>query len=662
MPEVYLFEKSLLARMQETADVFGAGQTTVSASGIKNEWGNYAATVVAPFGWQAVWRIPRDLCEQMSISYPALVKGTVTCVDWDALTAMFCIDKTQNKNVLLVEEQNPSLVDLWPLKQNEDPDAFLTANCLDKMRFFYQHLWMPWDNDDDCDDWVEKHLESRIRFYDDLKMNAMSKRLHSHILALLDEAKYLQSKLERLESDPECLAKVEVLEEDNPGVSLPSIVAVRMEIYRRICSIKDDIDVLEIPVLRPLYERKSFPKKTGAAGKVINNAKMLKVVTREGTVKEQMEYFEALKELVNQMPVQGYDSLQTALESCKSSGQIVLPTGQHPINFLDYLDQGSLVAFSSIRFVENDLNQLPELEKYISTVSSRHDDSILIRIDGDYCFENILLNCANVAVGVMIRGGNVTFKNCCIIGDSQSSTKRGIVIFAGCNVRFESCVIKDFPVGICCSPNCTINLFDSIVCNCHNGIEALEDCKINFHQSGIFNCFYYGITLKTTDYRCFHKNEVLRSCNDYSGLERPEFDFEGSCRFENNKKANFVVSKVDELNTFGEYLSDISCEGFLFTTKHNEEADSSSQETPKKSEESDHEQIGKTECDEAHSSRTAQRTEPQQNEESACEQNKKMESSEVNYVYPSNIEIDRALREMINDREQRKTLPGCNPQ
>lgn len=62
---------------------------------------------------------------------------------------------------------------------------------------------MPWDYECDNDyDWPEKHLESRIQFYYDLKKE-IRPTLVSHIRKLLTEADYLHQQKENLETDLE---------------------------------------------------------------------------------------------------------------------------------------------------------------------------------------------------------------------------------------------------------------------------------------------------------------------------------------------------------------------------------------------------------------------------------------------------------------------------
>lgn len=45
------------------------------------------------------------------------------------------------------------LLELYPLR--DGPREERIAVALDHCRFFHEHLWWPWDeNDDECEDWV----------------------------------------------------------------------------------------------------------------------------------------------------------------------------------------------------------------------------------------------------------------------------------------------------------------------------------------------------------------------------------------------------------------------------------------------------------------------------------------------------------------------------
>lgn len=60
---------------------------------------------------------------------------------------------------------------------------------------------MPWDNDNDEEnDWADKHLRSRIQFNFDV-MKSIDRSLAAHIRALLQEARDIQERREYLETD-----------------------------------------------------------------------------------------------------------------------------------------------------------------------------------------------------------------------------------------------------------------------------------------------------------------------------------------------------------------------------------------------------------------------------------------------------------------------------
>lgn len=96
------------------------------------------------------------------------------------------------------------MTEIWPTikQENTELNVERTAEIIDRLRFFYNNVWMPWGKDNDEDlDWAEKHLESRIRFFYDLKRKDMKKSLAAHVRSLLVEARYIQKRRELLELD-----------------------------------------------------------------------------------------------------------------------------------------------------------------------------------------------------------------------------------------------------------------------------------------------------------------------------------------------------------------------------------------------------------------------------------------------------------------------------
>lgn len=189
----------------ELKSIFNSPNHVVPPSEVRNEWANFLEVAMEPAGWQAIWQIGRSLCDTLNLRYPTEVMGTVEQVFLKEQTAMFLIEAVQD-DIELPEKFEVPLDELWPLKSQENQALCIemTAKALDQYRFFYNHLWMPWDQDsEDGVDWASKHLESRMKLHLALITNKMNPALVSYVRHLLTEARYIQSKKEELEAELE---------------------------------------------------------------------------------------------------------------------------------------------------------------------------------------------------------------------------------------------------------------------------------------------------------------------------------------------------------------------------------------------------------------------------------------------------------------------------
>lgn len=204
--KIFRFDKSLLTRLQECTDVLQVDDRPVPASRVRREWAYFVELQIEPTGWQAFWRIPRVICESFRIAYPTIVFGTVELVVFKELRAHFIVTGVPDVDVQLPERHEVALVDLLPVRQQENDALNIerTADCLDQLRYFYQHVWRPWDVDSDDDhDWSSRYAESRIRFHQDLiaRDNRISAAMAAKIQRLLVEAQDLQQRRQYVELD-----------------------------------------------------------------------------------------------------------------------------------------------------------------------------------------------------------------------------------------------------------------------------------------------------------------------------------------------------------------------------------------------------------------------------------------------------------------------------
>lgn len=87
-------------------------------------------------GWQALWKIPRAVCEELRIKYPTIVGGTVANVYFKELRAEFVVSAVQDDDIHIPESNVVALDDLWPTREQENPELNVerTADCIDQLR------------------------------------------------------------------------------------------------------------------------------------------------------------------------------------------------------------------------------------------------------------------------------------------------------------------------------------------------------------------------------------------------------------------------------------------------------------------------------------------------------------------------------------------------
>jgi len=247
---IYVFEKNYDTRLEDYRNVLSFPTKIVPASQIRAEWSCDVELVIEPVGWQAFWNIPRSTCEDLNISYPTIVFVEVLGVSHSTLTAMVKIIAVQDDLSLPAKHKVP-LIQLYVSVKQKNPslDIAGTANCVDELRFFYNYLWMPWDDDDDDDkDWVEQHLESRLKLYFDMREN-INKETRDIMLSLISEGKEIRSKIVNLEySLPD--DELEDMHEDAAEET-----CMLMQLHFRLQQIKAEMDLMENPSMRNFLEK-----------------------------------------------------------------------------------------------------------------------------------------------------------------------------------------------------------------------------------------------------------------------------------------------------------------------------------------------------------------------------------------------------------------------
>jgi hypothetical protein len=162
---IYTFEKSFLQRLND----FNLILELEDETHVKVSWIDFLESSCEPAGYSAIWKISKASCEGLNIKYPSEVYGVVTETSFDELTASFRVESVMDENIRLPETCEVPLEDLYPTVEQENNalNVDLTADCLDRYRFFFHKVYMPWDDQDK--NFVSKLLMPRMKLIFDLK-------------------------------------------------------------------------------------------------------------------------------------------------------------------------------------------------------------------------------------------------------------------------------------------------------------------------------------------------------------------------------------------------------------------------------------------------------------------------------------------------------------
>lgn len=405
MDQILTFDKSYQQRFQEYMDVL-SGYEILAANQVKKEWGFYLEMVIDPNGWQAVWKIPRITCEKYKILYPTIVLVYVDNIDFRDLSAFVKILAVQD-DIHLTESHIVPLTQLWPTKYQDDTVGLnlqATGNGIDMLHFFYNHLWRPWDIDDDENiDWLSKHLEIRLRLYYDIKMGAIPRGTAEHLRSLLTEAKSLQNKREQLEEDLSDQEDIDIDYSPNDNkANVNESVQTLMNLHIRMTQIKSEVEILENPVLRAVLLRQ---KETEVGESQQDEIQQKWLIFKSGSSVD--EYISFLSDVKDVYPPEttfkSSTTLQNALENAMPKDSIIIFPGQHNVRSVCGLEEGG-----TIKSLEKN-NTRTEL------ISS--NENIMLDFSGEnVLLENLTINSNLSQCGILVRKGHVKLQNCSLIG------------------------------------------------------------------------------------------------------------------------------------------------------------------------------------------------------------------------------------------------------
>lgn len=472
-PDIIKFEKSFQQRLSEYVDILGA-RDHLPASGIQNEWYYYIENVLEPAGWQAIWKVSRQKCEEFKIQFPTLVVVMVRNVIFEELQAVVDIVAVQD-DISLPEQHEVPLTCLYPTKKQENQilDFHGTADCLDQLRFFYNHLWRPWDCDDENQDWLFTHLEARLQLYYDMQSGVVLHETGQRIRLLLQEAREIELNIQAAQE-----------EDDADEVDENSALAM-MELQMRREEIKREIEILENPLMRNIIVKKKY-EVVEAKRQKREHSKEVCFVWLGGTIDEFINTLTKARSFIQpEAYIKTCPLLQEALDQAIGGDTVILCPGIHDVSSTGGLEEGG--------------NIMGFLEPSATNIVARDAGNVLLDWSSDVTLENLTINAHSVQIALSVRNGIVRLRNCQVLGSSTNGT--GILVLKGGRLEAQSCKFAHFGIGLVLDHAAHVSLEDCTITSCNTGIKVCEDASIMLQKCSVSGCSEYGIKIEIAQQR-----------------------------------------------------------------------------------------------------------------------------------------------------------------
>ncbi|KAJ8950508.1 hypothetical protein NQ318_015252 [Aromia moschata] len=524
MDQIITFDKSLQQRLQEFRDIF-SGYELLPASGVSNVWTFYLELTVDPNGWQAVWKIPRLTCEHLNIPFPSVVLVLVLDVNYSEHLATVRILAVQD-DISIPEKHFVQLTQLWPTKEQDKTIALNLHTTSGSLRYvtFLLHTH------DENSDWKNKHLESRLRLYFDLKNGIIPRATAEHVHSLLTEARRLQSRKVFIEAE---LNEDDDADFDNGNTNNKKVEAL-MEIHLRLLEIKREIEIMENPLLRNVVIKKQAELISARS----NKKQQIWLIFDEGNVDDHITFLREVKNSYPSQPIIFFPSLASKLESSNSKDIFILNESQHVIRTTGALEKGGVLKGIGLR-------------KNI-ILTSRIDDVMLDFTGETVLIENVTIDARHAQCAILVRSGVGVLKNCKIIGNGASSTHQGIIVLAGATVEIVDCEITGFCTSIVGNSGSTISLKNTEIHNVNFGIKIYEKCHLDVNKLSIHDSREYGIVVETEN----NSNVDNRKVGNFEILQIvPEVKTESISGI-NNTKGDVIINSKCKIKPVEDLFSD----------------------------------------------------------------------------------------------------------
>ncbi|CAN7992237.1 unnamed protein product, partial [Ixodes hexagonus] len=385
------------------------------SSGVEQALVDYVASTIEPVGWNGIWKVKRGwrglqsdcdfLVEAINVSVSKLE------ADVRILTVLSGPGVDVTEHVAIAP-----LVDLYPLSEDDLDEFFVeTAVVIEYVRFFYAHIWKPWDDpDDDLEKYASK-IPPRVHLYLDMAAGLVDTHTKVKVQRYLQEGQQVRRTLEALKASSGLNNDDPDLELDSADVKQMVRLSMRLEVLSR------EMDIIENRELRLCMTGDKFINRSPPLRR--GDVPAVHIVAAENFTLAQLR----LLKIADDVALEFHHSLGHAVVAVQEQDKILLLPGTHTCAGLPWLDK----------------------EVSVEGVGDCAD-TVLIPTDVGDIFVNCwapLFKLKNVTVKatkhvhyvVMVHSGVVTMENCHIDG---SFADFAVVVLSDAELHMTGCKVE----------------------------------------------------------------------------------------------------------------------------------------------------------------------------------------------------------------------------
>ncbi|XP_059051877.1 protein nessun dorma [Achroia grisella] len=460
MPAVYTFSRSDNEILQELMRVFSSSRGTA-----REQWSIQAELLVEPIGWDALWKLSKYFCKKFEVRFPCIAIVTVRSVDFESLSTCVDVQSVQHETVSLPETvEDVPLIELWPtiVQREQCINVDTTAEFIDLLRFFYNDIWMPWDDDENDKVLLPNTIQDRMQLWTEIHDGTIPNCVARSIILLRNSAITAHEKLKELDSS---ICELEIPDEDD-SLLPPGYLTQCAEMSARLDGLISKWTLYENPLIRNEYLPKARSK-----WQKNKNKKNVVALWKGGSP---FEFHDISKFLRSRLTNEHTLTMTVSAEEGLS------------------LEPEELVVCSKVYEVpEMPLSQISMCSVNGSTLKSDDMRSCLFMLSEECRLQGLTLHCALVNTIIVMRSGTLHISDCTLLDDSENSQRdfaQGIVAMSGAKILLENCTFDNFYSAIVVHKGANVELRKCLIKKCDVGIQMYSGSTVDINNTKINNC------------------------------------------------------------------------------------------------------------------------------------------------------------------------------